>query len=124
MYSLFRQEAFNEIFAIEKDILNFGDRPFLSLVTMKYRFSYVDKILFTKTVQEKFTMRHPNDKFLQKKREMGYFKYYFGYYYKLMTFINHLSDINLKNRLFCINFIYWFMFGYIQNIKKKIKKFM
>lgn len=124
MYSLFRKEALSEIFAIEKDIFNFGDRAFLSLVTMKYRFSYVDKILFTKTQQEKFSARHPNDKYHQKKREMGYFKYYFRYYYKLMIFTNHLSDINLKNRLFCINFIYWVMLGYIQKIKKRMKKFI
>ena len=122
MYSLFKREAINEILSLEKEILYHGERNFLFLFALKYKFRYIDKLLFNKTDRGNFSVRNPDDEYRQIKKRTNILDYYFSFYFKLIKCIFKMEDISLTNRLFCLNLINWYLFRYGKKKKKKIAK--
>ena len=97
------------------DILTYGDRAFLSPIALGYRFRYIDKVLFVKTVHEKkFKQRNPYDKFVRSKKNIKYREYY----YRIMGWITKSPDIPIINKLFVFVILYYIYLKYIYKKKK------
>jgi glycosyltransferase involved in cell wall biosynthesis len=120
---LFKYEVISDIFEVGNDILSYGERAFLILAALAHRFRYVNEILFSKTVhRESFRNRHPNDEFVQTKRQLTYWQYYMKYYYTIMLYIAKCSNIPLKRKSFVFIFLYWITLRFAYRQKKKVKK--
>jgi hypothetical protein len=119
IYGLFKYDVISKILAIDKSILNYGDRAFVALAAMTCRFIYVDKILFHRTVKEPYTRRYPNDDYKKGKNKITNLRYYSKSYYKLTHCIIYNSDIPLQRKLFVIIFLYYVALLFIRRQKKK-----
>lgn len=120
---LFKYEAISDIFAVGNDILSYGERAFLILVALAHKFRYVNEILFAKIVhRESFRNRHPNDEFVQTKRQLTYWQYYLKYYYRIMVCIAKCSNIPLRRKSFVLIFLYWITLRFAYRQKKKVRK--
>jgi glycosyltransferase involved in cell wall biosynthesis len=120
---LFKYEAINNIFTVGDDILNYGERALVGLVALAYRFRHVNEILFSKTFHmESYRIRHPNDDFVKKKKEITHLKYYLKYYNRLMVCITKYSEIPLYRKFFVIFFPYWYSQRFTYKLKRKVQK--
>ncbi len=114
---LFRYEAVKGILSLDDDILTYGERAFLSPIALGYKFRYIDKVLFVKTVYETtFKQRNPDDKYVRNKKNIRFRKYYF----RIMGLITKSPSIPIINKLFVFVILYYMSYRYIYKLKKKL----
>jgi glycosyltransferase involved in cell wall biosynthesis len=121
IYGVFRLEAINELLPIAKDMFKFGERAFLSPIALSYRFRYVDKTLFVKTVYKRqYKERDPEEKVIKYRKGMKSYKYY--YYYNIIIWITKYSKISLRNKFFVFNILHYILYIFITGKVKKLNK--
>jgi len=114
---LFRREALDGLFMLGDQVLGMGERAFLAPIALRYRFQFVDEVLFTKIIYDKsYKDRRPEDLYTQTKRGMGYLQYY----KTVMNWILRSTMVPLSRKVFLV-----VMAGFcFQRMMQKLKKRM
>lgn len=121
IYGLFRFEAIKRLLPIAKEMFDLGERAFLSPIALSYRFRYVDKPLFVRTVyKEPYRKRDPEEEVYKYRKSIKFYKYF--YYYKVMLWIIKYSKIKWKNKIFVFAILYYIANIFLTNRVKKIDK--
>jgi glycosyltransferase involved in cell wall biosynthesis len=116
---LFNYQAINEALPAGDDTFKYGERAFLSQLALAYRFRYVDKVLFVKTIQRtSYHERHPNDEYAQDLKRFVYWRYY----PKIIVWTYKSTKIPRKNKLFILTILYFIAYGFVHKRKKKFLK--
>jgi glycosyltransferase involved in cell wall biosynthesis len=114
---LFRYEAVKGTLILD-DILSYGERAFLSTIALKYRFCYIENVLFVKTVYKKsFKKRNPDDKYARNKKKIKYRERYS----RIMGWVIKSPNISIVNKLFVFIILYYISYKYIEKKRKNFR---
>jgi glycosyltransferase involved in cell wall biosynthesis len=114
---LFRHEAIRSVLSRGDGIISYGERAFLSPIALGYKFRFVDKVLFVKTVYEaNFKQRNPDDLYVQHKKKIKYWKYYS----RILVCIAKSPNIPWMRKLFVFVILYYIYYKLTYKLKKKL----
>ena len=116
---LFRHVALKGIFSTGDDVLAYGERALLAPLALAYRFRYMDKVLFVKTLyNESYKERNPDDDFVKAKKKLKYWEYYA----KLIRLIMRSPDISWVHKQFVFVIFYYMVIRFTYKLKKKFPR--
>jgi hypothetical protein len=99
-------------------MISYGERALLVPLALEFRFRYVDKVLFVKTIYETYYKeRNPDDEYVQAKKKLKYWEYYFT----IIAWIIKSPNIPGIRKLFVFVILYYISYRFIYKLKKKLK---